>query len=130
MIFIIATGFWILGLILTSFTLLPILIILVFGIPTTNKLTRKSLLKPDNGIIKRYLTSITILFVIFVGTVVIILWLIPNGIIGFGIGTVLTLIFGVSKLGKNVNNVSDYLEVNERHFTKNLEEVSIAIMLS
>jgi hypothetical protein len=47
----------------------------------------------------------------------------PVGTVGFLIGTASSLFFGLGQLGTNKNNVSDYFEVNKRHFTAEPEEV-------
>ncbi len=128
MIFIIAIVFWLMGLGVASFTLIPILIILVFGIPTTRKLEKMKVLKENNGIIKRYLITLTILPVVFSATIIITLLFIPSGLIGLLIGMGMTLLFGLGQIGKNKNNISDYIEVNKRHFTINSEETEFIIM--
>lgn len=44
--------FWFVGMLITSFTLIPVLIILVFGMPTTQRLEKLKVLKKNNGIVK------------------------------------------------------------------------------
>jgi len=108
--------FWLIGVFVTSFTLIPILIIFAFGIPTTKKLENLKVLKPDNGIIKSYFGSLTILGVIFLMMVIITYSVFPNGLVGilFGIGMV--FLFGIGKIGRNEKNIIDYIETNKEHF--------------
>jgi hypothetical protein len=42
---------------------------------------------------------------------------------GFLIGTGGSLLFGLGQVGTNKNNVSDYLQVNQRYFTASQEDV-------
>jgi hypothetical protein len=118
--------FFLVGLAITSFTLIPVLIILFFGIPLTNKLEKKGLLKKSNGIKRGYMFNIIVFPIIYI----VIFWAIsrffPYGTVGFLAGTILALFFGIGQLGTNKNNVSDYFEVNKRHFTAEPEEVLIA----
>lgn len=130
MTFIIFTIFWLIGLGVASFTLIPILIILAFGIPTTRKLEKMKVLKENNGIVKGYFITLIILPIIFSATAIITLLFFPNNIIGFLIGTCMTFLFGLGQIGKNQNNVTDYIEVNKQHFAMGLEEATIVIMQS
>lgn len=127
MTFIIFTIFWLIGLGAASFTLIPILIILVFGIPTTRKLEQMKILKEENGIVKSYLITLIILPIIFSATAIVTLLFFPNNIIGFLIGVGITLFLGLGQTGKNRNNITDYIETNKRHFTTSLDEAIIAI---
>jgi hypothetical protein len=120
--------FFVVGLMVASFTLIPVLIILFFGIPLTNKLEKKGLLKKGNGITRGYMFNIIAFPIIYY----IIYWVISHffhvGTVGFLIGTASPLFFGLGQLGANKNNVSDYFEVNKRHFTAEPEEVLIAAL--
>ena len=87
-------------------------------------------LKADNGIVRGYIITLTILPIIFFLTVILTWWFVPNGIIGLIIGTMMTFFFGLGQIGKNMNNIKDYLETNERHFTKSPEQAAQAILLS
>jgi hypothetical protein len=128
MAFILGFGFWFLGLLIASFTLIPILIILAFGIPTTRRLERLGVLKKGNGIVKGYMVTMVILPIIFIAVVWLTLTFVPNGIIGFAIGTGMTFLFGLGKIGRNLNNVRDYIETNQRHFTTSVEQATQAIL--
>jgi len=128
MTFILTFVFWLTGLMIASFTLIPILIILFFGIPTTRKLEKIKMLKENNGIIKRYLISITILLLIFSVTIIITFLFIKGGFIGLLVGVGMAFLFSLGKIGKNQNNINDYVEVNKRHFVVSLDEVVGVIM--
>jgi hypothetical protein len=120
--------FYFVGLMVSSFTLIPVLIILFFGIPLTNKLEKKGLLKKHNGIKRGYTFNIIVFPVVYYGIYWTISHFFPVGTVGFLIGTATPLFFGLGQLGANKNNVSDYFEVNKRHFTADPEEVLIAAL--
>lgn len=128
MTLIIPFVFWLIGLVITSFTLVPILIILFFGIPTTRKLEKIKMLEENNNIKKRYFISIIIFLLVFLITIIITFLFIKSGFIGLLIGVGMTFLFSLGKLGKNQNNISDYVEVNKRHFRSSLEEVALIIV--
>lgn len=128
MTFIIFTIFWLIGLGVASFTLIPVLIIFAFGVPTTRRLEKMKILKENNGIVKGYLITLIMLPIIFLATAIITFLFFPNGIIGFLIGTGMTFVFGLGQIRKNKNNVTDYIETNKRHFATGLDKATIAIM--
>ena len=114
--------FWIIGLVVGSFTLVQIVIILRFGIPITKKLERAGYLTENNPIIKRYLISIAILtiefFCITLGTYL----FINTGFVSLVVGIVWSFVFAVDKTGNNKNNFSDYLETNKQHFVSDADK--------
>jgi hypothetical protein len=120
--------FFFVGLMVSSFTIIPILIILAFGIPTTNKLEKHGLLNKKNGIKRGYMLNLIIFPLIFLGVWWVITNFFPVGTIGFYIGTGASLLFGLGQIGTNKNNVSDYFETNKRHFTASQEEVLQAVL--
>jgi uncharacterized BrkB/YihY/UPF0761 family membrane protein len=120
--------FWIIGLAITSFTLLPILIIFVFGIPITKKLERVKLIKPNNGIVKKYFISVVILITIFTVCYQLIKSFIPNELSAFIIGGVLSIIFSIGKIGNNRDNLKDYIETNKRSFTVSEDELPVHLL--
>lgn len=126
--FITAIIFWLIGLGLASFTLIPVLIILVFGIPTTKKLEKAGALEENNGIVKRYLITLAILPLALFGVVSITFLFIPNGLIALSIGIGMAILSGLGQLGKNKNNVVDYLETNKRHLRISPEEAMFLIV--
>lgn len=130
MTFITIIVFWLIGLVVSSFTLIPILIIFSFGIPVTRKLERMKMLKENNSIAKRYLISTTILLTVFSLTITAVFLFTGNGLIGFLVGVGIAFLSSLGKTGKNKNNISDYIEVNKERFTTNLEEVVTVIMQS
>ena len=120
--------FWLIGLGITSFTLIPVLIILAFGIPTTQKLEKLKLLKADNGIVKRELISLIILTVVFLAIIIITLIVYPNGLIGLLFGGCMVFIFGIGKIGRNEANISDYIETNKEYFLETLGTIKYVIL--
>lgn len=120
--------FWIIGLIITSFTLLPIFIIFVFGIPVTKKLEQVKLLKPKNGIIKKYFVSVIILVAIFIVCYQLVRNLIPNELLAFFLGGVFSIILSLGKIGNNRDNMKDYIETNKRLFTVNEDELPVHLL--
>jgi hypothetical protein len=126
--FIIAIIFWFIGLGLASFTLIPVLIIFVFGIPTTKKLEKAGALKVNNGITKRYMISLAILPLVLLAVIGITFLFIPNAIIALVIGMGMAILFGLGQIGKNKNNVSDYLETNKQYLEISPEEVLFLII--
>lgn len=119
--------FFFVGLMVASFTIIPILIILFFGIPLTNKLEKRGLLH-KNGIKKGYMLNLIIFPLIYLGVWWAITNFFPAGTIGFYVGTGASLLFGLGQTGTNKNNVSDYFETNKRHFTASQEEVLQAVL--
>lgn len=119
--------FFFVGLMVSSFTIIPVLIILFFGIPLTNKLEKRGLLG-KNGIKKGYMLNLIIFPLIYLGVWWTITNFFPAGTIGFYVGTGASLLFGLGQTGTNKNNVSDYFETNKRHFTASQEEVLHAVL--
>lgn len=115
------------GLFISSFTIIPILIIFVFGIPITRKLEKLDLVSNNNGIIRNYFISVAVLSLIFLGTFYAIDKFFPSLLIGFYIGLVMTLVLGLGKVGANSNNITDYIQTNQKHFKSTSEEVLEAI---
>jgi len=119
---------WIIGIFITSFTLIPILIIIFFGFPVTKKLNNHGLLKKGNKIIRNYLFSLLILSTILLITLYILYsFFIGMVFAGFVWGGIMVIIFGAGKIGKNPNNITDYLQVNRNQFTADMEEITSAI---
>jgi hypothetical protein len=114
--------FYFIGLFVTSFTVIQSLIIIFFGIPITNKLNEEGVLRKNNNIIKGYLISLLIFFSVFVVvTLGIVLFAPQYSIMGYFVGVGSTLLFGLGQIGGNKNNISDYYEVNKRHFKTEVE---------
>lgn len=112
-----------LGWIVSSFIILNILIILFFGIPITKKLEEKKLLK-ENNIIKGYRMVMTILSMIYIAISISIFYFLSiNTLIAFMAGSVFSLFIARKKLGKNKDNINDYINVNKDYFiSENIEE--------
>jgi hypothetical protein len=121
---LIAIVFWMIGLTVTSFTIIPTLICLTFGIPTTKKLERAQLLINDHPITKRYWISIGILMIMFVIVFGIVYFFCSvYALRGYLGGSALALIMGIWKIGKNKNNVNDYDSTQSRYFNKPVENI-------
>ena len=116
MIYILYFIFWLIGLGITSFTLIPILIIFIFGIPTTRMLEKLQLLKIKNGIVRRYSISLVILTTVFIITIIIIFKVYPNGLFGFFFGGGMTFLLGMGSLGKTEGSIEDYIATNKDSF--------------
>ena len=99
----------------------------VFGFPVTRKLEKRDLLNKNNGLIKGYLISIAILSLIFIGSLYMVYVFFSSLIVGFFIGLIMTLVFGLGKVGKSANNISDYIQTNQAYFKAAPEEIVSAI---
>jgi len=122
MIYLLTFIFWFIGLIIFSFTAIPVLIIFVFGIPYTLRLREKGALIKNDKIIRNYLISVTILSIVFIIVTFCIYKFFGNGMIGYFIGCLFSFFGGIGKLGGNPSNISDYLETNKRYFKENYEK--------
>lgn len=120
--------FYLIGVGVTSFTIIPILIILVFGIPTTNKLENLKVLKPNNGIVKGYFISLIILGIVFLAMVMIINSVFPSGLIGILFGGGMVFLFGIGQVGRNEKNIGDYIERNKEHLLMTEGEAKYVIL--
>lgn len=120
---------WLVGGLVCSYSLLQILIILFFGIPITLKLNRQGLLKKHNKILKNYLFSLLILLLIFFGILYIVYNLFNVAMSGFIFGVLWALFLGLGKIGKNVNNTTDYLQLNQGQFNVDMKKISKAIYI-
>lgn len=107
---------YLLGLFIFSFTIIPVLIILRFGIPYTKHLKKSGLLLSDNSIIRNYCISIFTLLPIFViGTLLANKFLGTSLAWGYDIGCVYALLTGFAQTNANQVNTSDYLKTNSRY---------------
>lgn len=120
-IFVVATF---ISFFISTFTVIPVLIILFFGIPTTKSLEKAGFLKKDNKIMRSHFISLVLLSSIYLGIGVAIFIFLPNILIAYLIGTVIPLIMGMGQLGKNKNNVSDYIETNKNDFSQPIEKIT------
>jgi len=119
---------WFVGMMVTSFTLIPVLIILVFGIPTTKKLEKLKVLKKNNGIIKKEFISLIILATIFLAMVFIINSIFPSGLIGILFGGGMACLFGLGQIGRNGKNIQDYIETNKDKFLDSSQTIKYVIL--
>lgn len=113
MLWVISLAFWIIGIFLTSFTLIPALIILRFGIPFTKTLEAEGKLKLEHGITKKYTRSLIILFLVFVLVASLIHAYFPTYQFWFLFGSGIALLTGFGKTGYNDNNHRDYWDSNK-----------------
>lgn len=113
--------------VVTSFTLIPILIILNFGIPVTKKLEKLKAIKSENGIVKKYTLSILFLGGIFLGMLLVTNNFFPNYIYGIIFGGGMALFFGVGKTGQNPENINDYIQTNTSNLTMDAKAVILLI---
>ncbi len=120
--FLFLTIFFTVGIFITSFTVIPILIIIFFGIPYTLKLERLGMLKNDNGIIRGYIISTLLLSTIFIGVTYLVYRFANSGFIGYAISVIFVVILGIGKVGNNRNNLSDYTETNKRYLKTFLQQ--------
>lgn len=114
---------WIVGLFVTSFTIIQVLTILFFGIPTTRSLTKSGQLIKNNGIIKKYLISMVFLLFFFLLITLMVLGFFPDIFSGYVFGGGMALLFGLGKVGANEDNMSDYVQSNKEHFDKNAPDI-------
>ena len=105
---------WMIGIFVTAFGPIQILIILFFGIPMTLKLhQRKALisLKP----LLHSLISIVLLSTLSLGAYVLTKTFLAEQMAGFYIGMGIAIFLGLGQLGGNNNNLSDYFTVNKKY---------------
>ncbi len=103
--------FFIIGVFVSAYTLLPTLIIVFFGIPFTLELNKKGIMNSYVPI-KKYAISLLLLpTILFIISFVIFSYS-SNYFYAFVIGSILVLAFGIGKCGKNPNNIADYLRTN------------------
>lgn len=111
------------GIFVTSFTLIQALIVIFFGIPTTLSLTTSGQLKKNNGIVKKYIISLFVLLFLFGLATLIILSLSPEFSWGYIFGGGMALLFGLGRIGTNEANMNDFVESNKQHFDKDAPDI-------
>lgn len=120
--------YFFIGLMVSSFTLLQVFIILFFGIPTAKSVENLGYLKKNNNIARNYLISLVIISSIYLGILVLIINFFPGALTGFLVGTAATFLFGIGKVGRNKQNISDFVETNKDRFTEHPGKVIEAIL--
>lgn len=114
--------FGLLGLFITSFTLIPVCICIFFAIPFTRGFAKEGRLLSNHPIYKNYIVSIVSLSIIWVVTYLLVSYFGTESMIrGFIGGTIFSLVIGIWKTGENNDNVSEYLKKNKQYF-KDVEE--------
>lgn len=121
--FLITCLFLFIGMIITLFTVIPILIILRFGIPLTKKLESMSLMTRKNGLNSRYRMSLIFISIIYFVIIKLIETYVSVGFNGFLVGAVLAILMSFNKTGRNSDNFSDFVQTNEKSFTVNKDEI-------
>lgn len=113
-----------LGFFIFSFTIVPTIICLLCGIPTTRKLVQNGFIEKRNPIVKKYIFSIILLTIIYIVIALIVISSNSEQTSkGFIIGSVLSLLLSINQLGSTINNLTDYVETQQRYFIKPLDEV-------
>jgi len=116
--------FLIIGFLVFTFTIVPALICLFFGIPITKKLDRANLLVKNSPIVKKYWTSISILGITFLFVSGLVYIFCPSAALnGYIIGSIFSFFISIGKVGKNNNNMQDYIRIQGRYFNKPEEDV-------
>lgn len=103
--------FWTIGTILSSFLLIPPLIILFFGIPFTIELRRKGIITTLVPVYK-YLVSLILLSGLFLLATWAIWNYFPQYFWAYAVGVLIILFSGIGKCGRNKDNIEDYLTNN------------------
>lgn len=52
----------------------------------------------------------------------------PNGLIGILFGGGMAFLFGLRQIGRNENNIQDYIETNKDKFLENAQTVKYVIL--
>jgi hypothetical protein len=122
--YLIVIALWVTGLVVASFTLISALTSFFFAVPATRKLLSANMLK-DASPLLFYRRSIGLLLSIFIViTAVIVLFAGKQLVTGYWGGVFFALLFGVRKVGKNKDNIDDYMRMNSRVLTQSSEEVT------
>lgn len=119
MAIVIALLFFLYGLVLTSFTIVPILIMFRVGFPVTKRCDEKRMLKRGGAktIRRRYTRTILILSSAFILSTILMQFIFNPYTLAFGLGAVWAILSAVGKTGMELNNLTDYRETNTRYFT-------------
>lgn len=119
---------WVWGLGVGSFGAIQILICVFFGIPTTIKLQKKGLLQNGNKILLSYIPIV----ILWSGIILLSLFIIDRFLyeyrIWFYFGWFWPIIFDISQIGSNANNISDYINFNKKHFKCSEEDIMQVIL--
>lgn len=115
----IAFAVFLLSLALTSFTIVPILIILRVGFPVTKRCDEERMFIRGGAkaIRNRYRISILILAAMFIIPTLLTYFVFDSYTIAFSLGAIWAILSAVRKTGIKINNLADYREVNSRYFT-------------
>jgi len=111
------SAIWIVTVLLASFTVVPIMIILFFGIPFTLKLRKEGALGGYQPIKNELISMIFLGFVFALYTWAILTFTSLGVAYIVGLGMVVLLSLG--KVGNNPSNMADYLETNKRFIDQN-----------
>jgi len=113
-------GFFI-GMFVTSFTIIQIGVILFFGIPFTLKVSKAGEMIDGHPIFRNYLISSLVLIAIYCAILYGVNSWYPTALVGFWIGSVVAILFGIGKLGFNQDNKSDWMSSNHKYLKARVE---------
>lgn len=118
---------WIIGTIIASFTIIPILVILAFALPTTKKLYHRGIINSGEKIYKRYVISMILLSIVFIAALLVSTWFSFGG---FLFGSFIALFFSLGKWGPTKDNITDYLQMNKEYVKDgvHLNDVALSIL--
>lgn len=122
--------FFSLGFVASLFTLLQALIILFFGLPTTKLIERQGYLKKDNGIVRNYYLSLFVMVLLYLGITFLIGVFFSNNLMNFVYGIIPTILLGLGKIGRNKDNISDFVESYKEKFTVHPGKIIETILTS
>lgn len=105
---------WVVGIIASSFLLVPPIIILAFGIPFTYEMKQAGVLT-SIAPASRYTVSLVLLLALFVLASWAIWHFFPRYIWGYIVGVVLTLFPNLAKCGRTEANVSEFFQTNAQY---------------
>jgi hypothetical protein len=118
---------WILSIFITSFTVIPLIIVLRFGIPITYKLDKSLGVDNSKTIIKKYKLSIILLSTIYLLVALLTYFLSQTAFRGFLGGSVIALLLGIGKTGQNNQNIKDYAETNYLYYKLDPQHIELII---
>jgi hypothetical protein len=130
MLFIIASTIigWLSGIFITSFSIIQILIVLFFGLPFTSYLEKSNLLSAPNPIRRRYLIVIPLWLTMYFGIAALLYAFTTSMFNGFIAGSAMTILLSIGKLGRNQDNIDDYVLSNREYIKQtSLSEKANAI---
>lgn len=105
---------WLIGIMAGAFGLIQILIIIFFSIPMSIRLLKANVLMTTAPIV-RDLLSICIISALFAASTLIVHIFFTLYVLPYWVGVGMMVIPGLGRIGKNQNNVSDYMNNNSQY---------------